>query len=134
MRNATANLRLLHDAGVPIVHGSDGPYGFSVLGRPREELQLLHAAGLDTSECLRAATSEAARLLGAMDRGAIAVGLRADLVVVDGDLERDLSALDRVVTVYRGGVPVETGGLSALRRASAVTRGLAATLASALLG
>src|SRR6185312_3345373 len=62
VRNAQANLRLLHDAGVPIVHGSDGPYGYSMIGQPRDELGVLHASGLDVEACLRAATSDAAAL------------------------------------------------------------------------
>ena len=52
VRNAAANLKLLHDAGVPIVHGSDGPYGFSMLGRPRDELGALAGGGLDAAACL----------------------------------------------------------------------------------
>ncbi len=132
VRNAIANLRLLHDAGVPIVHGSDGPYGFSVMGKPRDELEALHAAGLDAAECLRAATSSAARLLGASDRGRIAEGLRADLLVVDGDPRTDLGAMERVRAVFRGGERVVLGMSSRARAAASVLRGYAGTIAGTL--
>jgi imidazolonepropionase-like amidohydrolase len=134
VRNAAANLVLLHDAGVPIAHGSDGPYGFSMLGRPRDELGALHAAGLDVTACLRAATASAADLLGAKDRGRIAPGARADLVVLDGDPRRGLDAIERVRAVFRGGRRVDTGARARAPLAGAVARGFAATLADALRG
>jgi len=134
VRNARANLMLLHDARVPIAYGSDGPYGFSVLGRAGDELGVMHAAGLDIESCLRAATSRGAELLGADDRGSIEPGRRADLIVVDGDPRRDLGAIDRVRAVFRGGVRVAVGAAAHARAGAAVVRGLAATLADAVRG
>jgi imidazolonepropionase-like amidohydrolase len=134
VRNAVANLRLLHDADVPIVHGSDGPFGYSSIGRPRDELGALHDAGLDVTTCLRAATWEAASLLGAGDRGRIAPGLRADFVVLEGDPRQGLDALDRVRDVFRGGVRVDLDGIARARLTGAVVGGVARTVASALLG
>jgi imidazolonepropionase-like amidohydrolase len=128
VKNAIANLLLLREAGVPFAFGTDGPYGFSVLGRPFDELLTLHRAGLDVAECLRAATAGAASLLGLADRGVLAEGARADLVVVDGDLSRDLEALGRVSAVFVAGERVEPehAPLAGTRRA--VLSGLAGTL------
>ena len=52
---------------------------------------------------LKLATSTSARLLDLDDRGTIAAGQRADLLVVDGDPTEDLSALERVRLVVSGG-------------------------------
>jgi imidazolonepropionase-like amidohydrolase len=134
VRNAAANLKLLDDAGVAIAHGSDGPYGFSVLGRPRDELGALAAAGLDPTACLRAATSAAAELLGAGDRGRIAPGLRADLVILEGDPRRSLDALDRVWLVLKGGERPDVSARARARLAVTVVEGLAGTVASAVRG
>lgn len=131
VKNARANLILLHDAGVPIAYGSDGPYGFSVMGRASDELRLLADAGLDVEACLGAATSRAASLLGTPDRGRIAPGLRGDLVAVEGDPRRDLGALDRVRAVFRGGTRVRVGAAARVRAAGAVVRGLASSVADA---
>jgi imidazolonepropionase-like amidohydrolase len=90
---------------VPIAAGSDmstRPY-VDVL----DELPLLSEAGLGDAGALRAATSEAARLLRLdHDRGCVAPGLRADLVLLDGS---GLSLEDlpgRIRTVWQNGRPV----------------------------
>lgn len=68
------------------------------------ELGHLAAAGLGDAGALRAATIDAARLLGlADDRGEISPGKRADLVLLDGT-ELDCGSLDkRIRTVFRNG-------------------------------
>ena len=59
---------------------------------------------MSTSVILTAATRNAAEALGIIDNvGTIAVGRVADLVVLDGDLIQDFSALDRTVAVLKGG-------------------------------
>jgi len=134
-RVAMANLKLLRDAAVPFAYGSDGPYGFSVLGRPLDELSVLRDAGLDVDECLRAATSGAASLLGCGDRGMVEPGMRCDLVVVDGDPREDFKAIGRVRAVIRGGelMRIASRNIGAgLARAGAVASGLARTVATAL--
>lgn len=77
------SVELALDAGIPIAAGSD------MATRPHvdllAELRLLSEAGLGDIGALRAATSEAARLLRLdHDRGRVAQGLRADLVLLDG--------------------------------------------------
>jgi len=130
VRNALSNLRLLHDAGVPLSYGSDGPFGFSVLGRVTDELSLLASAGLTTTECLSAATAGSAAILGCDDRGTIEPGRRADLVVIDGDPREDLGAVGRVEAVFRGGERVDPQrGRGA--RARAVAEGVGSTVLDA---
>lgn len=134
VRNAVANLILLRDAGVPLAHGSDGPYGYSQLGRPLDELVTLRDAGLSPLECLRAATCRAADLLGASDRGVVAPGRRADFVLVRGNPVADLSALQRVEAVYRAGQRVSARSAALRGTARAAVSGIAATLRDALGG
>jgi hypothetical protein len=89
----------LHKAGVPIVAGTDGD------GRELvREIELYAQAGLTPAQALQTATINVARLVGAAKRtGSIAVGKEADLVLVDGDVSRDLGALRRVLTVVSDG-------------------------------
>jgi imidazolonepropionase-like amidohydrolase len=68
------------------------------------ELLLLTEAGLSAEEALAAATSVPARHFGLTDRGRIAPGLRADLVLVDGDPTRDITATRAITEVWRRGV------------------------------
>lgn len=96
--HARETVRGLHAAGVPIVLGTDAnqapgvpanvPYGEGV----HRELELLVQAGLTPTEALHAATAAAADRFGLPDRGRIAVGLRADLLLVDGDPTADIFA------------------------------------------
>ena len=68
------------------------------------ELVLLTQAGLSDEEALAAATSLPARYFGLADRGRIAPGLRADLVLVDGDPTQAIAATGSIVDVWRRGV------------------------------
>ena len=71
-------------AGVRIAMGSDA--AAESHGRNLAELALMHEQGLDAAATLRAGTGSAAELMGLADRvGTLRPGLRADLVVVDGD-------------------------------------------------
>jgi imidazolonepropionase-like amidohydrolase len=64
-------------------------------------------AGLTPLEALRAATSTPARAFGLTDRGRIATGLRADLVLVEGDPTTDITRTRRIVAVWKRGVPAK---------------------------
>jgi imidazolonepropionase-like amidohydrolase len=85
----------VHEAGVPILAGTDAPnphvlHGWSL----HEELALLHQAGLSNFEALVAATRAPAEFLGTPDDfGTVQVGRRADLVLARGNPLDDLSAL-----------------------------------------
>ena len=96
------SMRLAIDAGVRIAMGTDNPV------RPHTEvlweLKHLAAAGLGDAGALRAATIDAARLLGlAGDRGEITVGKRADLVLLDGTTLDCTSLEHRIRTVFHNG-------------------------------
>jgi len=134
IRVAAANLVLLRDAGVPIAFGNDANYGFSLVARPVDELAAMQRAGLSAEECLRAATSGAAALLARPDRGAIAEGKRADLVVVDREAMKDVARLERVREVIAGGRRVSPTRADRARTGAAMVRGLARTALEGLVG
>jgi imidazolonepropionase-like amidohydrolase len=99
-------------AGVTILAGTDAnqapsapaspPYGTSL----HRELELLVDAGISPADAVRSATTVAAQQFGLSDRGAIAAGQRADLVLIDGDPLRDISAVRKIAGVWCAGVPV----------------------------
>ena len=86
-------LKAMHDAGVPIVAGTDGAVpGFSLI----RELELYVAAGLTPREALGSATRVSASALGIEgETGTLSAGGRADFVIVDGDPTVNISALRR---------------------------------------
>ena len=67
------------------------------------ELELLFRAGLSPAAALTAATSAPARLFGLTNRGRIAPGLRADLLLVDGDPCADMTATRNITAIWRNG-------------------------------
>ncbi len=62
------------------------------------------AAGLTPAEALDAATARPAELLGLPDLGAVRPGLRADLVLVDGDPPADVTGARAITRVWCAGV------------------------------
>ena len=104
-RRATAALA---KAGVPILAGTDAPnpgtsHGASLHG----ELEMLVKAGLTPTAALTAATSAPARAFGLEDRGRVAPGLRADLVLVDGDPTQDVRRTRHIAGIWKAGRAVE---------------------------
>jgi hypothetical protein len=98
----------LHAAGVPILAGTDAPNPGTAHGASlHRELELLVRAGLSPLEALRAATSVPARAFALPDRGRIAAGLRADLVLVKGDPTRDILATRDIVAIWKLGRKVD---------------------------
>ncbi len=95
---------LLLEVGVPVVLGTDA--GVLAHGKNAEELVALDEAGLTPAEALRAATVDAAALLGVDEIGEIAIGKAADFVVVEGDPLTDLRVVQRPVMVLKGGRPI----------------------------
>ena len=90
----------LHRAGVPLVAGTDGIAGFTLAS----ELELYVNAGLTPAEALQVATKNGALYTGTQgDRGRIAVGMRADLVLVDGDPTQHIADLRKVALVITQG-------------------------------
>lgn len=104
MDAAFESVRLLHAAGVPILAGSDAPNPGTTHGASmHRELELLVAAGLDPLAALAAATSQPARAFGLADRGRVAPGLRADLVLIQGDPREDITSTRAIEAVWKGG-------------------------------
>ncbi len=94
-------VRLLHQAGVPIVAGTDQSVpGFSV----DREIELYVKAGFTPMEAIQAATLVPARAMG-MDKesGTVEAGKRADVIVVDGDPLENISDIRKVDTVFAAG-------------------------------
>ncbi|MFH7594633.1 amidohydrolase family protein [Streptomyces racemochromogenes] len=112
---ARASVTALHRAGVRVLAGTDAnatpgvpftpPHGSSL----HHELELLVDAGLSPLEALRAATVLPARHFGLTDRGAVRPGLRADLVLLDGDPLTDIRATRRIRTVWCAGAEHSPG-------------------------
>jgi imidazolonepropionase-like amidohydrolase len=102
--NALAAVAALHKAGVPILAGTDAPnpgtaHGVSI----HRELELLVKAGLTPQEALAAATSLPAAKFALNDRGRIASGLRADLLLVKGDPTQDITETRAILDVWKTG-------------------------------
>ncbi len=110
--NARATVAAFHTAGIPIIAGTDAnmaaasPMKVSFGESLHNELSLLVAAGLTPLEALQAATSVPAAFFGLTDRGYIEPGRRGDLVLVDGDPTRDISATRAIQGVWAAGVRI----------------------------
>ena len=105
-----AAVKKLHDAGVPILIGSDMPNGGTIAGATvHSEMELLVEAGVRPIDALRAATSIPAKAYGFADRGRIAPGTVADLVMVKGEPDKYITDSRKIVTIWKSGkvhVPV----------------------------
>jgi imidazolonepropionase-like amidohydrolase len=108
-REARRNAAAFVAAGGALLYGSD----YGVTGIPAgvdvAELKALADSGLGWVGALRAATSEAAKVLRVDGLGRLEDGAAADVVAVRGDPARDLAALAEPVLVIRGG-EVQVGG------------------------
>jgi imidazolonepropionase-like amidohydrolase len=93
--------RLAHRAGVQLVFGTDG--GVLPHGQNAAEFESLTRAGLSPLDAIRAATINAARAFGLDSLGAIAPGMLADLVAVEGDPLAGVAAMRQVRFVMSRG-------------------------------
>lgn len=115
-RNLESTRRAVN-AGVKVGMGSDAV--FTMFGQNTRELEWFVKAGMTPAQALESATKVGAELLGASDRlGRIAPGFRADIVAVQGDPTRDISAvISGVRWVMKGGkVVVDKRSARALER------------------
>ena len=101
-------IRQLAAAGVPLLAGTDAPapgttYGASL----HRELEHLVNAGLSPTAALTAATSATARAFRMSDRGRVRAGMRADLLLVDGDPSKQIRATRTIVAIWKRGVRVQ---------------------------
>jgi hypothetical protein len=95
----------LHNAGVMLVAGSDFPNACLVPGASlHDELAWFVRAGLSHYEALRAATVNAARLMGAQDSlGTLRAGMLADVVILSDNPLQRISATTAILAVIRNG-------------------------------
>lgn len=104
-----ANLMAVQKAGIPILAGTDAfdnlpgvycPYGLTL----HWELEYLVEAGFTPAEALRAATSTPALLYNMTDRGVIAPGKRADLLLLDNDPLVNITNTRQISRVWMAGI------------------------------
>jgi imidazolonepropionase-like amidohydrolase len=109
LQRSIATIRALHEAGVPIVAGTDeGIPGFSVY----RELELYVMAGFSPMDALRSATAIPARALGLeKETGTIEAGKHADLLVLDKNPLDDISNIRTVRYVMKDGAMFESAAL-----------------------
>jgi imidazolonepropionase-like amidohydrolase len=94
----------MRKAGVPLLAGTDaGNAGTQYGASLHHELAALVDAGLSPREALVAATSAPARAFRLGQRGQIAKGYKADLVLVEGNPLQDITATRRIVEVWKDG-------------------------------
>lgn len=93
-------LKAIHDAGVTIIPGTDALAGYTL----HHELELYVRAGIDPGEVLRMATWTPALVMGVnKDRGVIAPGKLADMILVAGDPTKNIRDINNIATVIKGG-------------------------------
>jgi imidazolonepropionase-like amidohydrolase len=105
LKNAEQAVKELEAQHTPILAGTDSPnpgtaHGVSMHG----ELQLLVDSGLTPTQALASATSVPAAAFHLNDRGEIAPGKRADLLLVEGNPTAQISDINNVIAVWKLGV------------------------------
>ena len=102
-------VRALHEAGIAVVAGTDQAVPGHSLHR---EIELYAEAGFTPMEAIQAATIVPARVMGLEpDSGTLAVGKRADLIVVEGDPSARIRDIRNVRKVVAAGKVYETAEL-----------------------
>jgi len=102
------NFRKAHAAGVRMVFGSDA--GVMPHAMVPQQFRVMVQYGMTPLQAIQAATRNAAEALGRTDLGAIRTGAYGDLVAVRGDPIADVTVLERVDAVIKGGVLVKGPG------------------------
>ena len=116
--------RAFSEAGVPILAGSDAPNPGTTYGASMHtEMALLVEAGLSETDALRAATSAPADAFQLEDRGRIAKGQRADLVLLEADPTADIENSRAIRAVYKNGYEVDRTVVAVVGEAVAVPEG-----------
>ena len=114
LRELQAVTRMMHDAGVRLLAGTDVSFinapGFSL----HDELELLVAAGLPPAAALRAATSNPGAVFPKLETGSIAAGRRADLVLLDANPLTDIRHARRIRAVVLAGKFLDRSALDRL--------------------
>ncbi len=114
--------KMLHDAGVTLIAGTDAGIFTNIPGSAlTRELELLVEAGLTPYEALKTATVNAGGALGFEKTGEIAPGFRANLILVDGDPLTNVSLVENPEAVILRGVYLDADKLEALRKGARQT-------------
>ncbi|MBN8212898.1 MAG: amidohydrolase family protein [Xanthomonadales bacterium] len=96
------NFRRAHQAGVKMVFGTDA--GIYPHGDNAKQFAVMVRYGMTPTQAIQSATINAADALGRSDIGAIETGRFADIVAVSGNPAQDVTLLERVTFVMKGGV------------------------------
>ncbi len=105
---ALENTKAMHDYGIPILAGTDAPNPGTVYGASiHQELSSLVEAGFNPIDALRASTSVSADAFKLKDRGHIAVGKRADFVVLNKDPRESIKATRSIHQIFKNGYVVK---------------------------
>ncbi len=101
------NIKEYIKRGGKIAMGTDSSLGFSLHTTPVREIELLALAGLSNIEAIKASTLTAASVFGKdYEIGSIETGKCADILIVDGDVTKDLSCIQNTYMVFINGEKV----------------------------
>ena len=102
----------MRDAGVTMACGSDSAWGHYKMGGFQHEIEAHAEGGMSPMEAIVSATSDSAKSCWVDDAvGTLEPGKQADILVVDGDASKDVSALWKVADVFQNGRRVDRGNL-----------------------
>jgi imidazolonepropionase-like amidohydrolase len=103
-----SQIKILFDAGVPILAGTDPPnlginYGTDLY----QEMELLSEAGLSPIEVLKTATSNVATAFGIDNKGFVRPGYKADLILLERNPLENITNISSISQVWKGGKPLK---------------------------
>jgi len=116
-----SNLKRVFDASIPVVMGTDSGFFGVVMGASSQmELAMMVEAGLTPENALRAATINAARMIGReKEAGSVEAGKLADLVILDANPLDDIHNVRRIFRVVKAGTVFDPAQLLSTFRFSA---------------
>jgi imidazolonepropionase-like amidohydrolase len=110
--NVVENLKKLNSMGATIGIGTDSGTFRGLFGRYNDELRHMTSAGISNFDTLRMATAVNAGIIDMQDKiGTIEKGKCADMIAVEGNPLKDISVLDNVAMVMKGGTFIKAKGI-----------------------
>jgi len=107
LKNARQNITLARELGVRIANGFD-PSSAEDHGHNAREIIAMSKLGLSPLDAIRAATTTASELMGWQDKvGSVEPGKFADIIAVPGDPLLDISQVEHVKFVMKGGIVIK---------------------------
>ena len=106
-KNDMRRVKKFYDMGGRVVVGTDPTgWGRTIAGYSNQRLiELLIEAGFNTIESIKMASSNGAHYLGiANETGSVEVGKKADLILINGDLTKEISNIRKIEIVFKNGV------------------------------